>query len=63
MLTQHLHHFVALRGGDLNHHTQLFVKECLEAEFFTSGTHLLRPVFAVAMVGAAVTHTVALGDQ
>ena len=63
MLPQHLHHFVTLRGGDLNHHTQLFVEQGLQAELFTSGSHLLRPVLAVAMVGAAVAEPIAFGDQ
>ena len=35
----------------------------MQAKFFASGADLLRPVFAVAMVGAAVAHAVAFGDQ
>ena len=63
MLTQHLHHLVALRSGHLNHRAQFFVEQRLKCEFFASGTHLLCPVFAVAMVSAAVAHAIPLGDQ
>ena len=63
MLTQDLHHGVALAGFDLQQHAQLLIEQGLQGEFFTPGAHLSRPVFAVTHFGPAVANTVALGDE
>ena len=61
--TQPSHHFTALRSAHLQHHAELFVEQRLERQFLSAGTDLLRPVLAVPVLGPAVAHTVALGDQ
>ncbi len=54
MLTQQLHHFIALRRAHLQHDTDFFIEQGLEAQLIPPCTDLSRPVLAVAMIGAAV---------
>ena len=63
VLAQGLNDGVAFGRAHLNHHPQFFVEQGFEGEFFAAGADLARPVFGVAMVGAAVRDAVALGDQ
>ena len=61
VLAQRLHHVITLGGAHLQQHTQLFVEQGLQGEFFSAGTDLARPIFGVARVHAAVAHAIAFG--
>ena len=63
MLAQRLHDRFALASAHLQHHAQLFAKQCLERQLVAASAHLARPVFGVARVHAAVADAVALQQQ
>ena len=60
---QGLHDGVAPGGAHLQYHAQLFIEKGAQGEFFAAGADLLRPVFGVARVHAAVGNAVAFGHE